>query len=53
MQSSLFDEPAALPNGLAFVPEFLSPEEERALLAGIEAWSPPRRCATRSRSGRE
>ena len=24
MQATLFDEPAALPNGLAFAPEFLS-----------------------------
>ena len=35
MQANLFDEPAALPNGLAFVPDFLSHEEERALLEGI------------------
>ena len=34
-QSALFDEPAALPNGLAFVPGFLSREEERALLEAI------------------
>lgn len=37
MQSSLFDEPAALPNGLVFAPEFLSADEERALLAEIAA----------------
>lgn len=37
MQASLFEEPAALPNGLAFVPEFLSQGEERALLADIRA----------------
>jgi alkylated DNA repair dioxygenase AlkB len=37
MQSALFDEPAALPNGLLFVPEFLSLDEERALLEGIRA----------------
>jgi len=37
MQASLFDEPAALPNGLVFAPEFVSAEEERALLAGIAA----------------
>jgi len=35
MQSTLFDAPASLPNGLAFVAEFLSPEEERALLEAI------------------
>ena len=37
MQATLFDEPAALPNGLAFVPEFLGVEEERALLQAIRA----------------
>ena len=37
MQSALFDEPASLPNGLSFVPEFLSHEEERALLDSIRA----------------
>jgi alkylated DNA repair dioxygenase AlkB len=36
-QSSLFDEPAALPNGLVLVPDFLTPGEERALLAEIRA----------------
>jgi alkylated DNA repair dioxygenase AlkB len=37
MQSALFDEPAALPNGLLFAPAFLSVDEERALLEGIRA----------------
>ncbi|HSN19423.1 MAG TPA: alpha-ketoglutarate-dependent dioxygenase AlkB [Usitatibacter sp.] len=37
MQSALFDEPAGLPNGLAFVPEFIGREEERALLEAIPA----------------
>jgi alkylated DNA repair dioxygenase AlkB len=36
-QSSLFDEPAALPNGLVLVPDFLSVDEERELLAEIRA----------------
>lgn len=36
-QSSLFDEPSALPNGLVFAPEFLAPEEERALIEEIAA----------------
>jgi alkylated DNA repair dioxygenase AlkB len=35
-QGSLFDEPAALPNGLVFAPEFLTRDEERELLAAIE-----------------
>ena len=35
MQSALFHEPAALPNGLAFVPGFLSGEEERRLVDDI------------------
>ena len=34
-QSSLFDEPAHLPNGLVYQPRFLSPAEEAALLQGI------------------
>ncbi len=34
-QSALFDEPAALPNGLALVPAFLTPREERMLLEAI------------------
>jgi alkylated DNA repair dioxygenase AlkB len=37
MQATLFEERAALPNGLAFVPGFLTGEEERALLGGIRA----------------
>jgi alkylated DNA repair dioxygenase AlkB len=36
-QQPLFDEPAALPNGLVFRPEFLSAEEERELLGHIAA----------------
>jgi alkylated DNA repair dioxygenase AlkB len=36
-QSSLFDEPAALPNGLVLVPDFLSADEERGLLEAIRA----------------
>jgi alkylated DNA repair dioxygenase AlkB len=35
-QPSLFDEPAALPNGLVFARGFLTPDEERHLLAAIE-----------------
>jgi alkylated DNA repair dioxygenase AlkB len=37
MQATLFEEPAALPNGLAFVPEFVEPEEEPGLLEAIRA----------------
>ena len=37
MQAELFASPSALPNGLVYVPEFLSEDEERNLIAGIEA----------------
>jgi alkylated DNA repair dioxygenase AlkB len=36
-QQDLFDSPTALPNGLVYVPNFLSELEERALLDGIAA----------------
>jgi alkylated DNA repair dioxygenase AlkB len=36
-QSALFDAPAELPNGLVLVPDFLSVEEEHALLAEMRA----------------
>jgi len=36
-QAPLFDEPAALPNGLVLVPDFLSAGEERALVDAIRA----------------
>ena len=35
-QSKLFDLPAALPNGLIYRPEFLSPAEEEILITYIE-----------------
>lgn len=34
-QNELFETASALPNGLVHQPEFLSPAEERDLLAGI------------------
>lgn len=34
-QAGLFDDPQALPQGLLFVPGFLSPDDERTLLAAI------------------
>jgi len=36
-QSSLFDAPAELPNGLVLMPDFLSADEERALIGEIRA----------------
>ena len=36
-QSELFAEGSALPSGLLHLPDFISPEEEGALLAGIAA----------------
>jgi len=36
-QNELFAAPSALPNGLVYLPEFLSEPEERALLDGIAA----------------
>jgi alkylated DNA repair dioxygenase AlkB len=36
-QSGLFDEASALPNGLAYLPAFISEAEEAALLEGIGA----------------
>ena len=36
-QSELFQEPAALPSGLVYVPQFLSADEEACALAGIAA----------------
>jgi alkylated DNA repair dioxygenase AlkB len=36
-QPGLFDEPAALPNGLVFLPDFIDAEEEARLLEGIRA----------------
>lgn len=35
-QAKLFDLPAALPNGLVYRPDFLSPDEEEVLLAYIQ-----------------
>lgn len=35
-QPKLFDLPAALPNGLVYRPDFLSPDEEEVLLAYIQ-----------------
>jgi alkylated DNA repair dioxygenase AlkB len=37
VQSGLFEEPAALPNGLVFQPDFIDAEAEARLLAGIAA----------------
>jgi alkylated DNA repair dioxygenase AlkB len=36
-QEALFDEPAALPNGLVFQPDFIDAAEEARLLEGIRA----------------
>jgi alkylated DNA repair dioxygenase AlkB len=36
-QHELFEAPSALPNGLIYVPEFITEPEERALLDGIAA----------------
>ena len=35
-QHELFETPSALPNGLIYVPEFITEIEERDLLSGIE-----------------